>query len=176
MLRLATPGYQRFSQATEFTATFGGGEANVSVSLANYGMESEFVTRLPQNDIARSCEMDLHKHGVKTDHVIYGGDRLGIYFLETGAVARASKVVYDRAHSAIAEIKPGMIDWDEVLKGADWFHWTGITPALSQGAADACLEAIRAANRLGVTVSCDLNYRKTCGNTANRHQKSCPSW
>ena len=104
--------------------------------------------------------MDLHKHGVKTDHVIYGGDRLGIYFLETGAVARASKVVYDRAHSAIAEIKPGMIDWDEVLKGADWFHWTGITPALSQGAADACLEAIRAANRLGVTVSCDLNYRK----------------
>ena len=160
MLRLATPGYQRFSQATEFTATFGGGEANVSVSLANYGMESEFVTRLPQNDIARSCEMDLHKHGVKTDHIIYGGDRLGIYFLETGAVARASKVVYDRAHSAIAEIKPGMIDWDEVLKGADWFHWTGITPALSQGAADACLEAIRAANRLGVTVSCDLNYRK----------------
>ena len=141
MLRLATPGYQRFSQATEFTATFGGGEANVSVSLANYGMESEFVTRLPQNDIARSCEMDLHKHGVKTDHVIYGGDRLGIYFLETGAVARASKVVYDRAHSAIAEIKPGMIDWDKVLKGADWFHWTGITPALSQGAADACLEA-----------------------------------
>ena len=123
-------------------------------------MESEFVTRLPQNDIARSCEMDLHKHGVKTDHVIYGGDRLGIYFLETGAVARASKVVYDRAHSAIAEIKPGMIDWDEVLKGADWFHWTGITPALSQGAADACLEAIQAANRLGVTVSCDLNYRK----------------
>ena len=104
--------------------------------------------------------MDLHKHGVKTDHVIYGGDRLGIYFLETGAVARASKVVYDRAHSAIAEIKPGMIDWDEVFKGADWFHWTGITPALSQGAADACLEAIRAANRLGVTVSCDLNYRK----------------
>ena len=136
------------------------GEANVSVSLANYGMESEFVTRLPQNDIARSCEMDLHKHGVKTGHVIYGGDRLGIYFLETGAVARASKVVYDRAHSAIAEIKPGMIDWDEVLKGADWFHWTGITPALSQGAADACLEAIQAANRLGVTVSCDLNYRK----------------
>jgi len=123
-------------------------------------MESEFVTRLPQNDIARSCEMDLHKHGVKTDHVIYGGDRLGIYFLETGAVARASKVVYDRAHSAIAEIKPGMIDWDEVFKGADWFHWTGITPALSQGAADACLEAIQAANRLGVTVSCDLNYRK----------------
>lgn len=104
--------------------------------------------------------MDLHKYGVKTDNFIYGGDRLGIYFLETGAVARASKVVYDRAHSAIAEIKPGMIDWEKVLKGADWFHWTGITPALSQGAADACLEAIKVANKLGVTVSCDLNYRK----------------
>ena len=160
MLRLATPGYLRFSQAKEFTATFGGGEANVAVSLANYGMEAQFVTRLPKNDIADACVKDLHKNGVKTDHVIYGGDRLGIYFLETGAVARASKVVYDRAHSSIAEIKPGMIDWDEVLKGADWFHWTGITPALSQGAADACLEAIKAANRLGVTVSCDLNYRK----------------
>ena len=104
--------------------------------------------------------MDLHKYGVNTDNFIYGGDRLGIYFLETGAVARASKVVYDRAHSAIAEIKPGMIDWEKVLKGADWFHWTGITPALSQGAADACLEAIKVANKLGVTVSCDLNYRK----------------
>ena len=104
--------------------------------------------------------MDLHKHGVKTNHIVYGGDRLGIYFLETGAVARASKVVYDRAHSAISEIQPGMINWDDVFRGADWFHWTGITPALSQGAADACLEAIKAANRLGITVSCDLNYRK----------------
>lgn len=160
MLRLATPGYLRFSQAKEFTATFGGGEANVAVSLANYGVDAEFVTRFPKNDIAKACEMDLHKYGVKTDHCIYGGDRLGIYFLETGAVARASKVVYDRANSAIAEIKPGMIDWDTVFKGVDWFHWTGITPALSQGAADACLEAIKAANRLGVTVSCDLNYRK----------------
>ena len=160
MLRLATPGYQRFCQATEFTATFGGGEANVAVSLANYGLDAEFVTRLPKNDIAHSCEMDLHKHGVKTNHIVYGGDRLGIYFLETGAVARASKVVYDRAHSAISEIQPGMINWDDVFRGADWFHWTGITPALSQGAADACLEAIKAANRLGITVSCDLNYRK----------------
>ena len=160
MLRLATPGYLRFSQAKEFSATFGGGEANGAVSLANYGLNAEFVTRMPKNDIAKSCEMDLHKYGVKTDNFIYGGDRLGIYFLETGAVARASKVVYDRAHSAIAEIKPGMIDWEKVLKGADWFHWTGITPALSQGAADACLEAIKVANKLGVTVSCDLNYRK----------------
>ncbi len=160
MLRLATPGYLRFSQTNELSATFGGGEANVAVSLANYGMEAEFVTRLPENDIAAACVKDLHKHGVKTDHIVYGGDRMGIYFLETGAVARASKVVYDRAHSAISEIKPGMIDWELVLAGADWFHWTGITPAISQGAADVCLEAIQTANRLGIPVSCDLNYRK----------------
>ena len=160
MLRLATPGYLRFNQAKEFTATFGGGEANVAVSLANYGIPAEFVTRLPKNDIARSCLMDLHSYGVNTDHVVEGGDRVGIYFLETGAVARASKVVYDRAGSSIAEIKPGMVNWEEVFQGAQWFHWTGITPALSQGAADACLEAIKVANKMGITVSTDLNYRK----------------
>lgn len=160
MLRLATPGYLRFGQADELTATFGGGEANVAVSLANYGMDVEFVTRLPENDIAQACVKDLRKHGVKTDNIIYGGTRLGIYFLETGAVARASKVIYDRAHSAVSEIEPGMIDWDKVFEGAEWFHWTGITPAISQGAADVCLEAIKAANRRGLTVSCDLNYRK----------------
>lgn len=160
MLRLATPGYLRFSQAGELTATFGGGEANVAVSLANYGMDVEFVTRLPENDIAQACVKDLRKHGVKTDNIIYGGTRLGIYFLETGAVARASKVIYDRAHSAVSEIEPGMIDWDKVFEGAEWFHWTGITPAISQGAADVCLETIKAANRRGLTVSCDLNYRK----------------
>ena len=160
MLRLATPGYLRFSQTDSFTATFGGGEANVAVSLANYGVDVEFVTRFPDNDIARSCIADLHKHGVGTRFCVTGGERLGIYFLETGAVARPSKVVYDRAHSAISEIEPGMIDWEKVFEGADWFHWTGITPALSEGAAAVCLEAARAANRLGVTVSCDLNYRK----------------
>lgn len=160
MLRLATPGNLRFCQTDTFTATFGGGEANVAVSLANYGMETEFVTRLPHNDLARACVMDLRKYGVGTQRIVYGGERMGIYFLETGAVARPSKVVYDRAHSAIADIRPGMIDWEEALADARWFHWTGITPALSQGAADACLEAIRTANRLGVTVSCDLNYRK----------------
>ncbi|MCC8155260.1 MAG: sugar kinase [Tannerellaceae bacterium] len=160
MLRLATPDYLRFNQTQQFNATFGGGEANVAVSLANYGLAAEFVTRLPQNDIARSCIMDLKKYGVDTSHIVYGGDRIGIYFLETGAVARASKVVYDRAHSAMAEIRPGMIPWEEVLKDASCFHWTGITPAISQGAADACLEAIKVANQLGVTVTCDLNYRK----------------
>ncbi len=160
MLRLATPGYLRFSQCNELSATFGGGEANVAVSLANYGMETEFVTRLPENDIAEACIKDLHKQGVGTHHIVRGGKRMGIYFLETGAVSRGSKVIYDRAHSAIAEIEKGMIDWKEVLKEATWFHWTGITPAISQGAADVCLEAIKAANELHIPVSCDLNYRK----------------
>ena len=160
MLRLATPDYLRISQTSEFVATYGGGEANVAVSLANYGISVDFVTRLPKNDIGRACKMDLQKYGVGTQHIIYGGERLGIYFLETGAVSRGSKVVYDRAHSAISEIKPGMINWEKVFEGADWFHWTGITPAISQGAADVCLEAIQKANEMGITVSCDLNYRK----------------
>jgi len=160
MLRLATPGYQRFVQSNSLNATFGGGEANVAVSLANYGIDTEFVTRLPQNDIADWCVSELRKYNVGTKEIIKGGERVGIYFLETGAVSRSSKVVYDRANSSIADVKPGMINWHEVLKDADWFHWTGITPALSQGAADACLEAIKVANELGVTVSTDLNYRK----------------
>jgi 2-dehydro-3-deoxygluconokinase len=160
MLRLATPEHQRFSQASSFIATFGGGEANVAVSLANYGIQTEFVTRLPQNDLGQSVIMDLKKHSVGTNHIVFGGERLGIYFLETGAVSRASKVVYDRAHSAIADIKPGMINWVEVFRGAEWFHWTGITPAISQGAADVCLEAVKKARELGIKVSCDLNYRK----------------
>ncbi len=160
MLRLATPDYLRFSQATTLSATFGGGEANVAVSLANYGVDVEFVSRLPKNDIAAACVGELRKHGVGVKHMVYGGERLGIYFLETGAVARPSKVVYDRAHSSISTIERGMIDWDKVFEGADWFHWTGITPAISASAAEVCLEACEAANRLGVTVSCDLNFRK----------------
>ena len=160
MLRLATPGFQRFIQSASLNATFGGGEANVAVSLANYGIDTEFVTRLPNNDIADWCISELRKYNVGTKEIIRGGERVGIYFLETGAVSRSSKVVYDRANSSIADIKPGMINWHEVLKDADWFHWTGITPALSQGAADACLEAIKVANELDVTVSTDLNYRK----------------
>jgi 2-dehydro-3-deoxygluconokinase len=160
MLRLATPDYQRFIQSANLNATFGGGEANVAVSLANYGIPVDFVSRLPKNDIAGWCVSELRKYNVGTNHIVWGGDRVGIYFLETGAVARASKVIYDRANSAIAEIKPGNIDWKEVFRDAQWFHWTGITPALSQGAADACLEAIQVANEMGVTVSTDLNYRK----------------
>ncbi len=160
MLRLSTPDYLRFSQSTMLCATFGGGEANVAVSLANYGIPVDFVTRLPKNDIGQACAMDLRKYGVGVDKIVWGGDRLGIYFLETGAVSRGSKVVYDRSHSAVSEIQPGMIDWDKVFEGAGWFHWTGITPAISQSAADVCLEAIKKANELGITVSCDLNYRK----------------
>ena len=122
MLRLSTPGYLRFSQARQFDATFGGGEANVAVSLANYGVDARFVTRLPHNDIADMCVAELRGLGVGVDDIIYGGDRIGIYYLETGAVARGSKVVYDRANSAISEIRPGMVDWHKALEGADWFH------------------------------------------------------
>lgn len=160
MLRLATPGYQRFIQSSQLNATFGGGEANVAVSLANYGINTEFVTRLPKNEIADWCISELRKHNVGTNKIARGGERVGIYFLETGAVARPSKVVYDRANSSIAEVEKGTFNWQEILKDATWFHWTGITPAISEGAAEACLEAIQTANEMGVTVSCDLNYRK----------------
>jgi 2-dehydro-3-deoxygluconokinase len=160
MLRLSPPGFLRFTQTETYEATFGGGEANVAVSLSNYGINTEFVTRIPKNDIADKAVMELRKYGVGTNHILRGGDRLGIYFCEAGAVQRASKVIYDRAGSAIAEIKPGMVNWEKVFEGADFFHWTGITPAISQGAADACLEAIQVANKMGVLVSTDLNYRK----------------
>ena len=160
MLRLASPGYLRFSQSTQLEATFGGGEANVAVSLANYGIPASFVSRLPKNDIGDWAIQNLRKYNVQTQDILRGGERVGIYFLETGAVARASKVVYDRAGSAIADIQPGMLDWEAIFKEANWFHWTGITPALSEGAAATCLEGIKMANKLGVTVSTDLNFRK----------------
>ena len=160
MLRLASPGYLRFSQSSQLEATFGGGEANVAVSLANYGIPASFVSRLPKNDIGEWAIQNLRKYNVQTQDILRGGERVGIYFLETGAVARASKVVYDRAGSAIADIQPGMLDWEAIFKEANWFHWTGITPALSEGAAATCLEGIKMANKLGVTVSTDLNFRK----------------
>ena len=161
MLRLSTPGYRRLIQSSALNASFGGGEANVAVSLARAGIPVDYVTRLPaDNDIAEWCMAELRKYGVGTEQIARGGHRVGIYFLETGAMARASKVVYDRAHSAMAEIAPGMIDWDATLADAQWFHWTGITPALSQSAADACLEAVQEASRRGLVVSVDLNYRK----------------
>lgn len=160
MLRLSPPGFERFVQASRFDINFGGGEANVAVSLANYGIPVEFVTRLPENDIGRAAAMTLRKYGVGTGSIVWGGERLGIYFLETGAVSRASKVIYDRAHASISTIEPGMVDWDKVFDSATWFHWTGITPAISESTARVCLEAIQSANRKGITVSTDLNYRK----------------
>lgn len=160
MLRLATPGYLRFDQVDNFSATYGGGEANVAVSLANYGIEADFITRLPKNDIGIACMKDLRKNGVGIGNILWGGERLGIYFLESGAVSRGSKVVYDRAHSSVSEVAEGMFDWDRIFEGATWFHWTGITPAISEGAAKVCIEAIKKANEKGITVSCDLNYRK----------------
>ncbi len=160
MLRLTPEGFRRFSQASTFDVVYGGGESNVAVSLANYGLPVDFVTRLPQNDLGECALMEMRKRGVGVDHIVRGGERLGIYFLEMGAVTRGSKVVYDRAHSGMASIEKGMVDWKAVFADAQWFHWTGITPAISQGAADACLEAIQMANKMGITVSTDLNYRK----------------
>lgn len=159
MLRLATPGFLRFGQATEWEATYGGGEANVAVSLANYGIAARFVTRLPHHDIADAAISSLRARNVDTSGIARGGERIGIYFLESGAVSRGSKVIYDRAHSAFAEIKEGTIDWDQVFAGATWFHWTGITPSVSAGAAAVCKEACEAAARKGLTISTDLNYR-----------------
>lgn len=159
MLRLAPPGFQRFTQARSFEAIYGGGEANVAVSLANFGEDVEFVTRLPKNDLGDACLMSLRGYGIRTEHIARGGDRIGIYFLETGAAQRGSKVIYDRANSSFATIQTGTIDWKKVFEGADWFHWTGITPAVSQGSADVCREAIQVAREMGITVSTDLNYR-----------------
>jgi 2-dehydro-3-deoxygluconokinase len=160
MLRLATPGHLRFNQASLLEITFGGGEANVAVSLAQLGDEAAFVSRLPRNDLAETCIQQLRGLGVDTRAVLRGGERMGIYFLETGAAQRASTVTYDRAHSAIAAIDPGELDWPAILEGGNWFHFTGITPALSETAARAVQEGARAAGQLGLKVSCDLNYRK----------------
>ncbi len=160
MLRLAPEGYYRFLQADTLGATFGGGEANVAVSLANYGMDAAFVTKLPTHDIGQAAVNSLRRYGVDTSMITRGGDRVGIYFLEKGASQRPSKVIYDRANSAIATAKAEDFNWEEIFKGADWFHFTGITPALGDDVAEICLEACKEAKRQGLQVSCDLNYRK----------------
>ena len=160
MMRLSPPGYLRFGQARSFEVIYGGGEANVAVSLANFGVPVDYVTRLPENDLGDACIQFLRQFGVGVDKIVRGGDRLGIYFLEMGAVQRGSKVIYDRANSAIATIERGMIDWQQIFADANWFHWTGITPAISAGAASVCLEAVQTAKEMGLVVSCDLNYRK----------------
>lgn len=160
MLRLSTPGYQRFIQADEFDVCYGGGEANVAVSLANYGHDAEFITKVPENPIGECAVAALRKMNVETKHIAKGGKRLGIYFLETGASMRASNVVYDRADSSIATADPEDFDFDEIFENADWFHFTGITPAVSDKAALLTEAALKAAKKKGVTVSCDLNFRK----------------
>ncbi len=160
MLRLSTPGYKRFVQSDSFDVCYGGGEANVSVSLANYGLNASFVTKVPNHEIGQSAINYLRQYGVDTSHIARGGNRLGIYFLETGASQRASKVVYDRAGSSIAEASSEDFNWQEIFKDCDWFHFTGITPALSDETAAVTLEACKAAKEMGVTVSVDLNYRK----------------
>jgi 2-dehydro-3-deoxygluconokinase len=174
MLRLATPDYLRFSQVNSFDASFGGGEANVAVSLSNFGIPTEFVSRIPKNDIGNTCMKELKKQGVGTKNIIRGGERLGIYFLETGAVNRASKVIYDRSFSAFSQLKKGMINWDLIFKDTTWFHWSGITPAISQSAADICLEAIQKAGEKGITVSCDLNYRNKLWNYGKTAREIMP--
>ncbi|AWM15000.1 2-dehydro-3-deoxygluconokinase [Flavobacterium sediminis] len=159
MLRLSTERHLRFGQSQSFVATYGGGEFNVAVSLANYGVEAEFVTRIPDNEIGHCALREMQKMNVGSKNVLLGGDRLGVYFLETGAGNRGSNVVYDRANSAIATVEKGAFDWEKIFEGKTWFHWSGITAAISQNAADECLRAIRIAHKLGLTISCDLNYR-----------------
>ena len=160
MLRLKSPAYERLMQSPSLEATFGGGEANVCVSLANFGMDTAYVTVLPDNDLGKACLRELRGFGVDVSNVVSKPGRMGIYFMETGAVQRASKVIYDRAGSAICEAKPGDIDWKKAFQGANWFHITGITPAISQSASELSLEAVKAAKEMGLHVSCDLNYRK----------------
>jgi 2-dehydro-3-deoxygluconokinase len=160
MMRLSVPGSGRFTQAQSFTVVYGGAEANVSISLAHFNIEAAHVTRLPDNDLGKSVVQYLREQGVNTAHIQHGSERLGLYFLENGSMQRAPKIIYDRFDSAFAHIKPGQIDWDTIMKHASWFHWTGITPAISQGAADVCLEGIRAAKKYNVPVSGDINYRR----------------
>lgn len=180
MLRLATPGFLRFAQATEFEATYAGGEANVAVSLAKFGIDTNFVTSLPNNDIGDAAIAALRTHSVGTSFILRGGERVGIYFLESGAVSRGSKVIYDRANSSFAKIKIGSIDWNKVFDGVNWFHWTGITPSVSEGAAHVCMEACEIAGKKGITISTDLNYRnklwkwgKTAGEVMEKLVSHC---
>ena len=174
MLRLSPPGFERLLQSPTLGATFGGGEANVAVSLAQFGCDSWYVTRVPAHAIGDAAVRALRTEGVNVEHVIRGGSRLGIYFAETGASQRPSTVIYDRAHSAISELQPGSVPWHDVFDGAAWFHWTGITPALSRSAAECTREAIETARRAGARVSVDLNYRKKLWSETEARQTMRP--
>ncbi|MBP1840535.1 sugar kinase [Formosa algae] len=174
MMRLSPPGYMKFSQANSFELVYGGGEANVAISCAYLGMKAAHMTRFPDNAIGRAATQFLRKNWLSSDQIIYGDNKLGMYFLEKGAVHRPSVVVYEREGSAFSLIQPGMVDWEDVLKDADWFHWTGITPAISEGAAQCCLEAIKTANKMGIMVSGDINSRKNMWKYGKTMQEVMP--
>lgn len=174
MMRLSPPDHAKFSQTNTLELAYGGGEANVAISLAYLGLNSCHVTRFPDNLLGRAATQYLRQNWLDTSKIVYGDQRMGQYFLEKGAVHRASEVVYERDDSAFSRLKPDMFDWEEILKDADWFHWTGITPAISQGASDACLQAIKIANKLGVKVSADINSRKSLWNYGKSKHEVLP--
>ncbi len=174
MLRLSTPGFNRFVQSHQMDVTYGGGEANVAVSLVNYGLNSYFVSKLPIHEIGQSAVNHLRRFGVNTDYVVRGGERIGIYFLETGASQRASKVIYDRSNSAISESESAEFNWEEIFKDKDWFHWTGITPALGKKAQESLKQACVAAKSNGIKISCDLNFRKKLWTTKEAQEVMVP--
>lgn len=174
MLRLSPPANQRFAQSVSFDVTYGGSEANVAVCIAGFEKKVEFVSRMPENDIAQAALMSLRKTGVSTNHIVFGGKRLGIYFLENGASIRGSKVIYDREESAMATIEPGILDWHHIFENCQWFHWSGITPAISEGAAKSCAEAINIARSKNITVSTDLNFRKKLWNYGKKAEEVMP--
>lgn len=174
MLRLSTPGFSRFVQTDNLDVNYGGGEANVAIALSNFGMESYFVTKLPKHEIGQAAVNSLRRYGVKTDYIVRGGDRVGIYFLETGASQRASKVIYDRAQAAVTSFQKDEINWDEVFKDAKWFHWTGITPALGETVRESLIAACKAAKNAGVKISADLNYRAKLWSTREAQSVMIP--
>jgi 2-dehydro-3-deoxygluconokinase len=174
MLRLSTPGFSRFVQAQEFDVNYGGGEANVAVALSNYGFDSYFISKLPGNEIGQAALNSLRKYGVKTDFIVRGGDRIGIYFLETGASQRASKVIYDRTNSAVTTLANSEVDWEKVFNEVKWFHWTGITPALGKTMQESLKSACIAARKMGATISADLNYRAKLWSTKEAQSVMVP--
>ncbi len=175
MMRLSPPGYEKFSQASSFELVYGGGEANVAISCAYLGMKAAHVTRFPDNALGKAATQFLRKHWLSTEHVVYGDDMMGKYFLEKGAVHRPSEVIYEREGSSFSLIEPSMVNWEVVLKDADWFHWTGITPAISEGAYQCCLNAIKTANKLGIPVSGDINSRSNMWKYGKTMQEVIPS-
>ena len=174
MMRLSPPGYEKFSQASSFELVYGGGEANVAISCAYLGMKAAHVTRFPDNALGKAATQFLRRHWLSTEHVIFGDDMMGKYFLEKGAVHRPSEVIYEREGSSFSLIQPSMVNWEDVLKDADWFHWTGITPAISDGAYLCCLEAIKTANKLGIPVSGDINSRNNMWKYGKTMQEVIP--